>query len=77
MAYFPMRERGNEKKFYLKSLQAKSFHDFSVPKQRIFEQTFGWFNHSRRVSKDYETLPESSETLIVIAMIRIMLVRLK
>lgn len=48
-----------------------------LPRRWIVERTFGWFNGSRRLSKDYETLPESSETLIMIAMIRIMLARLK
>ena len=38
--------------------------------------TFSWFGQSRRLSKDYERLPETSETLIYLTMSRIMLKRL-
>jgi len=40
------------------------------------ERTFGWLNKNRRLSKDYECLTETSEALIQIAMIRIMVRRL-
>jgi transposase len=40
------------------------------------ERTFGWWNWCRRLSKDYEYLPQSSETFLYLAMIRIMLRRL-
>jgi putative transposase len=50
---------------------------FVVIKQRwIVERTFGWFEGFRRLSKDYETLPQSSEAMIELAMIRLMLNRL-
>ena len=50
---------------------------FAVVKQRwIVERTFGWFENYRRLSKDYETLPASSEAMIELAMIRLMLNRL-
>ena len=42
----------------------------------VVERTFSWFGRHRRLSKDYERLPESSEAFIYIAMIRIMLRRL-
>jgi putative transposase len=43
---------------------------FEVRKWRwIGERTFGWFNRYRRLSKDYEHNPKSSETWIYIAMI--------
>jgi putative transposase len=38
---------------------------------------FAWFGKYRRLSKDYETHVESSETIIKIAMINLMLHRLK
>ncbi|CDN15452.1 Mobile element protein [Richelia intracellularis] len=41
-------------------------------KRWVVELTFGWLNWCRRLSKDYQRLPETSETLIYIAMIRIM-----
>lgn len=47
-----------------------------LPKRWIVEPPFGWLNHYRRLSKDYELLPEVSETMIYVAMIRLMLRRL-
>src|SRR5919109_1737368 len=32
-----------------------------IPKRWIVERTFGWFNRDRRLSKDYELLPATSE----------------
>jgi putative transposase len=46
------------------------------PRRWIVERTFGWLNRYRRLSKDYETLPATSETMIYVAMIRLMLARL-
>jgi putative transposase len=43
---------------------AKSGHHFVEA-----TRTFGWFNRYRRLSKDYEHNPESSEAWIYIAMI--------
>jgi putative transposase len=42
----------------------------------IVERTFGWLGRHRRLSKDYELLVQTSETLIAIAGIRTMLNRL-
>lgn len=42
----------------------------------VVERTFGWLNSSRRLSKDYEFLPEHSEAFIYVAMIRLMMKRL-
>src|SRR5215211_2797211 len=36
----------------------------------------GWLGRWRRLSKDYEALPEVSETMVTLAMIRLMLHRL-
>ncbi len=47
-----------------------------IPKRWIVERTFGWFNRYRRLSKDYELLPETSETLIQVTMIHLMIRRL-
>lgn len=48
-----------------------------VPKRWIVERTFGWLGKYRRLSKDYETLTDSSECMIYIAMINLMLHRLE
>ena len=41
------------------------------------ERTFGWLGRYRRLSKDYETLTETSEAMIRMAMIHIMVRRLE
>ncbi len=46
------------------------------PKRWIVERTLGWLNSYRRLSKDYEATTESSETMIYLAMIDLMLTRL-
>jgi putative transposase len=40
------------------------------------QATPGWFNRYRRLSKDYELLPETSEAAIYVVMIHLMIRRL-
>jgi putative transposase len=47
-----------------------------LPKRWIVERTFGWFNRYRRLAKDYEFLTQTSETMIRVAMIHLMIRRL-
>lgn len=47
-----------------------------LPKRWTVERTYGWLHWCRRLNLDYERLPISSEALIYIAMIRLMLHRL-
>lgn len=47
-----------------------------LPKRWIVERTFTWLMRHHRLSHDFEKLPETSEALIYLAMIRIMLKRL-
>ena len=47
-----------------------------LPKRWIVERTFGWLSRNRRMSKDYERKVQTSETLIEVAMIRLLVVRL-
>jgi len=47
-----------------------------LAKRWIVERTFAWLGRYRRLSKDYETLPECSEAVIRIAMINVMAHRL-
>ena len=59
-------------------VKRSELHRFVVlPKRWVVERTFGWLGKYRRLSKDYETLPSSSETMIYLAMINLMLHRLK
>lgn len=46
------------------------------PKRWIVERTLGWLNRYRRLSKDYEEHPETSEVMILIAMTHLMVKRL-
>ena len=47
-----------------------------IPKRWVVERTFGWLIFSRRLSRDYEINSESSEAMIKISHIRIILRRL-
>jgi putative transposase len=52
-------------------------HTFRVlPRRWVVERTFGWMNRERRLSKDYERLPGTSEAFIHVTMIRLMARRL-
>lgn len=48
-----------------------------LPKRWIVERTLAWLGRYRRLSKDYETLPPSSESMIYLAMINLMIHRLQ
>jgi putative transposase len=48
----------------------------AIPRRWVVERTLGWLGRWRRLSKDYEELPEVSETMVTLAMIRLMLHRL-
>ena len=47
-----------------------------LPKRWIVERTFGWIGRYRRLSKDYEYLTQTSEAMIRVAMIHLMVRRL-
>jgi len=58
----------------VKRLDTKGFT--LIPKRWIVERSFGWLNRDRRLSKDYERNPRSSETWIQISFIHTMIKRL-
>jgi putative transposase len=41
-----------------------------IPKRWVVERTYSWFGHYRRLSKDYEFLPTTSEMMLFAAMVR-------
>jgi putative transposase len=47
-----------------------------LPCRWVVERTLGWLGRCRRLSKDYECLSQSSEAMVQVAMIRLMLARL-
>lgn len=47
-----------------------------LPRRWVVERTFAWLGRYRRLSKDYEFLPATSETMIQLASSRLMLTRL-
>ena len=54
--------------------EAKGFQ--LLPRRWVVERTFGWFGRYRRLSKDYEFQTDTSENMILIAMIQLMIHRL-
>jgi putative transposase len=47
-----------------------------LPRRWVVERTFAWIGRNRRMSKDYEFLPTTSETWVYLSMLRLMLKRL-
>jgi putative transposase len=47
-----------------------------LPRRWVIERTIAWIMRNRRMSRDYEFLSETTEALIYVAMIRLMLRRL-
>jgi putative transposase len=58
-------------------LRSDEMKGFVLLKRRsLVERTFAWLTQCRRLGKDYEVLPASSEAMIYIAMTRLMIRRL-
>ena len=63
--------------FNIDSEVSKKEPGFKPARKRwVVERTFAWISRQRRMARDYERTPESSEALIYVSMIRIMLKQL-
>jgi putative transposase len=63
--------------YILEVIKRPQLHTFKVlPKRWIVERTFAWFNWQRRLSKDYEHHPKTSEAMLHFISCSIMLRRL-
>ena len=49
---------------------------YVLPRRWVVERTLAWLSRNRRLSKDYERLPETSEAYCYLAMSHLMLKRL-
>ncbi|MBK5191518.1 MAG: IS5 family transposase [Methanosarcinales archaeon] len=54
--------------------EVKGFH--VLPRRWVVERTLAWIGRYRRLSKDYESLTQTSETMIYAAMVNILIRRL-
>lgn len=69
------RQFGCDLEIVRRSPEAKGFE--VLPHRWIVERTLGWLGRNRRLSKEYEEQPSSSEAMIYLAMSRLMLRRLQ
>jgi putative transposase len=72
-----LRQGRGRRKIHLEIVSKSPTGRFVVlPRRWVVERTFAWLGRSRRLSKDYEALRETSHTLVLIAMIHLMAKRL-
>jgi putative transposase len=58
-------------------VKRSELHTFKVlPRRWVVERTFGWLGRYRRLSRDYERQALTGETMVYLAMLRLMLARL-
>ena len=58
-------------------VKRSDLHKFTVlPRRWVVERTFGWLGRYRRLNRDYERQAHTGETMVYLAMIRLMLARL-
>jgi putative transposase len=63
--------------YLIEVIKRPQLHTFKVlPKRWIVERTFAWFNWQRRLSKDYEHNPKTSEAMLHFISCSLMLRRL-
>lgn len=72
-----LRQGRGRRRIHLEIVSKLPSGAFAVlPKRWVVERTFAWLGRCRRLSKDYEGLCETSQTLVFIAMIHLMTKRL-
>jgi len=72
-----LRHGRGRRRLQLEIVEKPARSGFAVlPKRWIVERSFAWLGRSRRLSKDFEALCQTSRTLIFIAMIQLMTRRL-
>ena len=58
-------------------VKRSELHTFKLlPRRWVVDRTFGWLGRYRRLSRDYERQATTGETMVYLAMIRLMLTRL-
>jgi transposase len=58
-------------------LKRSELHTFRVlPRRWVVERTFGWLERYRRLDRDYSRQAQTGETMVYLAMIRLMMARL-
>lgn len=61
----------------LEVVKRTELHTFKIlPRRWVVERTFGWLGRHRRLNRDYERQAKTGETMVYLAMIRLMLARL-
>jgi len=60
----------------LEVAKRNELHRFKVlPRRWVVERTFGWFGRYRWLNRDYERQAKTGETMVYLAMIRLMVRR--
>ena len=69
-------KRPSRWRWYPPGVEPVALPAFTVlPRRWVVERTFGWLGLNRRLSKDYEGVPETSEAWIYLSMSRLLLRR--
>ena len=72
-----LRHERGRRRIDLEIVEKAPASGFAVlPKRWIVERSFAWLGRTRRLSKDYEALCDTSRALMLIAMIQLMTRRL-
>jgi transposase len=67
------RDGGGKRRWLSADAEPPVVPRFAIVPRRWVERTFGWLGRFRRLSKDYEYLPATSESFIYLVMNRILL----